>query len=258
MKKLILAFILTSGLTAIAQSPLSTANCDITLAIESSAGNNALSVSYNPIQKVYYTAFAGNGSYPLEMHDLSGKSLSSQESGYDLRGLWYNPKAKALQGISYNNENSFEMKINTDGTLKGSVSSDFSYGMQSQTVGTYAANKKSVMFVEGNLVSFFKIGKTSAKTVTLSPLDYSVSLNTNGPMYTGVKNYEIALFEADTKTVHLFSVKSGKETGKVMLESGTCGEIADAPDNFRVAYANDKVFIYDTDSRTWSGFSIFD
>lgn len=258
MNKILLALGVTMALSAHAQSPLTSANCDVTLSVKGTGGTNGVSVSYNPVNKVYYTAFAGNQSYPLEIHDASGKSISTQESGYDLRGLWYNPKTKSLQGISYNNQGSFEMKINADGTLKGSVKSDFSYGMGMQTVGTYVAAKKSVMFVEGNTVSFFKIGTLKVKTVILSPSNPNVELNTNGPMYTGVKNYEIALFDADSESVYLFSAKTGKQTGKVRLNTGTCGEIYNVPGNFRVSYANDRVFLFDTETRNWKGFSIFD
>lgn len=258
MNKILLALSVTMALSAHAQSPLSSANCDVTLTVQGTGGTNGVSVSYNPVNKVYYTAFAGNQSYPLEIHDMSGKSISTQECGYDLRGLWYNPKAKMLQGISYNNQGSFDMKISADGTLKGSVSSTFSYGMGAQSVGSYAAKMKSVMFVEGNTVSFFKVGTTKVKTVTLSPSNPNVELNTNGPMYTGVKNHEIALFDGDSKSVYLFSAKTGKQTGKVLLNTSACGDIYNVPGNFRVSYANDRVFLFDTDSRSWKGFSIFD
>lgn len=258
MNKILLALSVTMVMSAQAQSPLTTANCDVTLTISGSGGTNGVSVSYNPVNKVYYTAFAGNASYPLEIHDVNGNSMSTQECGYDLRGLWYNPKTKMLQGISYDNQGTFDMKINADGTLKGSVKSSFSYGMGEQTVGTYAAKKKAVMFVEGKTVSFFKVGKSSAKTITLSPSSPNLDLNTNGPMYTGVKNYEIALFDDGSKSVYLFSAKTGKQTGKVLLNTGTCGDIYNLPRNFRVAYANDRVFLFDTDSRSWKGFSIFD
>ncbi|MES2555558.1 MAG: hypothetical protein V4604_05365 [Bacteroidota bacterium] len=258
MNKLLLMLGLATTMFATAQSPLMNANCDVTLTVQGEDGTNGVSVTYNPSTALYYTVFAGNALYPIEVHSSNGTSIASESVGFDVRGMWYNPSTKALEGISYDNQGGFEIKLNADGTIKGSVATSFSYGMDGQTVATLAVKKKSIMFVEGNTVSFFKPGKNKAKTITLSPTDMNTTLNTNGPMYTGVKNYEIALFEAETMTVHLFSASSGKETGKVVLKSGSCEEIEDAPSYFRVSYCNDRVFLFDTDARTWTGYKLFD
>jgi hypothetical protein len=258
MNKILLLLGLVTTMFTSAQTPLMNANCDITLTIQGGDGTNGVSVTYNPSTQLYYTVFAGNSLYPIETHSSSGTSIASEEVGFDVRGMWYNPSTKTIQGISYDNQGGFELKLNTDGTIKGSVATSFSYGMEGQTVATYAEKKKSIMFVEGNTAYFFKPGKTKSKTVILSPTDMNTTLNTNGPMYTGVKNYEIALFEAETMTVHLFSASSGKETGKVVLKSGTCETIEEAPDFFRVSYCNERVFLFDTDSRTWTGYKLFD
>jgi hypothetical protein len=258
MNKLLLVLCLVTAMFATAQSPLMNSNCDITLTVQSEDGTNGVSVAYNPSTQLYYTVFAGNSSYPIEVHSSSGTSIASEEVGFDVRGMWYNPSTKSLQGISYDNQGGFEIKLNTDGTIKGSVATSFSYGMEGQTVATYAAKKKLIMFVEGYTAYFFKPGKSKSKTLTLLPTDMNTTLNTNGPMYTGVKNYEIALFEAETMTVHLFSASSGKETGKVVLKSGSCDPVEDAPTYFKVSYANDRVFLFDTESRTWTGYKLFD
>lgn len=258
MNKLLLVLCLVTTMFTTAQSPLMNSNCDITLTVQGEDGTNGVSVAYNPSTQLYYTVFAGNSAYPIEVHSSSGTSIASQEVGFDVRGMWYNPSTKSLQGISYDNQGGFEIKLNTDGTIKGSVATSFSYGMEGQTVATYAAKKKAIMFVEGNTVYFFKPGKSKSKTLTLSPTDMNTTLNTNGPMYTGVKNYEIALFEAETMTVHLFSASSGKETGKVVLKAGSCDPVDDVPTYFKVSYANDRVFLFDTESRTWTGYKLFD
>jgi hypothetical protein len=257
MNKILLMLGLATTMFATAQSPLTNSNCDITLTIQGEDGTNGVAVAYNPSTQLYYTVFAGNAVYPIEVHSSTGTSLSSEEIGFDVRGMWYNPGTKSLEGISYDNQGGFEIKLNADGTIKGSSASSFAYGMDGQTVATYAAKKKSIMFVEGNTVSFFKPGKNKSKTLTLTPTDMNASLNTNGPMYTGVKNYEIALFEAETMTVHLFSASNGKETGKVVLKSGKCSELGEVPSYFRVSYCNDRVFLFDTEARTWTGYKLF-
>jgi len=259
MNKCIL-LIAAAGTTlfAQAQKPLSTSNCSVTLTVQGESGTNGVAVAYNPSSQTYYSVFAGNTSYPIETHTASGTSTSTQEIGHDVRGMWYNPSKKCLEGITYDNQGSFEVKLNPDGSIAGTTASNFSYGMGSQTVATYAEKKKSIMFVEGNTVYFFKPGKLSAKKVFLSP-GTDLSLNTNGPIYTGVKNYEIGLVDAETMTVILFSEKTGHETARVKLNVSNCnGEsLSEYPYSFRVSYCNGRVFIFDVDLRTWTGYKLF-
>lgn len=257
MKKGVLFIGLIIGMNAFGQTPVSLANCDLTLAIEESGGTNGVAVAFNPASNLYYTAFAGNSVYPLEIFDASGKFISSQEIGYDARGLWYNPATKSLEGIMYDNMGSFSLKLNIDGGISGATEKSFSYGMEGQTVGGFSDKKKMILFVEGLTAYMFKPGKTKSKTVVLTPTNPNAELNTNGPIFTGVKNYEIGLFEAETMTVHLFSSSSGKETASVKLASGSCDEVENLPTFFRVSYCNERVFLFDTESRQWTGYKIF-
>lgn len=256
MKKHLIIFTLLTSSLALAQQPLSTTNCDITLTVQAESGTNGVAVAYNPKNNLYYTVFAGNTLYPLETHSSGGTSTATQEVGYDVRGMWYNPSKKCLEGITYNNQGSFEVRLNSDGSVSGTVAKSFSYGMGAQTVGTYAEKKKSVMFVEGTTVYFFKPETTKSTTLELKPSS-NVILNTNGPMYTGVRNYEIGLLEPATMTVHLFSAGNGKETGKVKLNGSSCNSMTEGPSSFRVSYCNGHVFLFDTKERTWTGYKLF-
>jgi hypothetical protein len=252
------AFILFSVIsltTAWAQTPLSNSDCDVTLTIQADNGTNGVAVTYNPSNQLYYTVFAGNAEYPLETHDVNGNSIATQAMGFDVRGLWYNPATKQLEGITYNNEGSYVVTLDDRGMIAGTKMVDFSYGMESQTVATYAGKKKGLMFIEDKTVYFFKPGKLSAKKVELKT--YMNYLNTNGPIWTGVKNYEIGLFDPETAMIRLFSASSGKETGAVALNVAECNELDDMPYSFRVSYCNDRVFLFDTYSRTWTGYKLF-
>lgn len=256
MKKSIflLTWMVWSGLSA--QTPLTTSNCDVTLLIKGEDGSNGVAVTYNPDKQLYYTVFAGNALFPVETHNSSGISLNTQQVGYDVRGMWYNPSKKCLEGINYDNSGGFEMVLDQNGNITGTKATAFSYGMGSQSVATYAAKKKSVMFVEGNTVFFFKPGTTKSKKLTLT-IPEDMVLNTYGPMYTGIKNYEIGLLEPSTMTVHLFSASSGKETAKVKLNTESCAQPTEAPESFKVSYCNNRVFVFDTNSRTWTGYNLF-
>lgn len=252
------AFILFSviSLTAAwAQKPLTTSNCDVTLTIQADNGTNGVAVAYNPSKQLYYTVFAGNAEYPLETHDINGNSIATQEIGFDVRGMWFNPSTRQLEGINYNNEGSFVITLDDKGMINGTRMVDFSYGMESQTVATYTDKKRGLMFIEDKTVYFFKPGKLSSKKVELQTSESY--LNTKGPIWTGVKNYEIGLFDAESGLIRLFSASSGKETATVSLNTDACNELEDFPYSFRVSYCNDRVFIFDTYSRTWTGYKLF-
>lgn len=256
MKNYLIFIALSTFIGIHAQQPLTNTNCDITLTIQGEDGTNGVAVAYNADKQLYYSVFAGNSLFPLETHSIAGTSVATQEAGFDVRGMWYNPGKKCLEGICYDNGGGYEITLDANGQITGSRATAFSYGMGSQTVAVYAEKKKSVMFVEESTVYFFKLGKMKSKTVSLE-IPSGVTLNTNGPIYTGVKNYEIGLLEAETMTVHLFSASTGKETGTVKLNAGNCTEVTEVPDYFRVSYCNDRVFLFDTYTRTWTGYKLF-
>ncbi len=238
-----------------AQSLKTTAICDQTLAIQSESGTNGLGVTYDAQNKIYYTAFAGNMSYPLEAFTESGTLKYSTELGVDARGFWYNPTTKKLEGFSYDNGGSYQTTV-TGGVASTTLDVGKTYGEDAQAVGVYCDKLKSVMFVSNGEAIFYKKPGGKAKIVKLS-MPSAESLNANGPMYTGVKGKEIGLLNFETMEVELFSASSGKKTGTVALETEACVSEIDVPYSFRVSYANGKVWIFDTDSRQWLGFSIW-
>lgn len=231
------------------------ATCDLTLAIESTSGTNGLGVVFNAKDKVYYTAFAGNMSYPLEVFSESGTLKYSTELGVDARGLWYNASSKKLEGFTYDNGGWFQVTL-TGNTASTAVDSEKTYGEESQAVGVYCDKLKSVMFVSDGEARFYKKpgGKAKVLTMTMANAD---ALNLRGPMYTGVKGKEIGLLNYETMEVELYSASTGKKTGSVVLDTEACVSEIDVPYSFRVSYANGKVWVFDTDSRQWLGFSIW-
>lgn len=222
-----------------------------------SAAVNGVAVTYNPEKKYYYTTFAGSAGFPLQVHDSLGMSIESRAIGYDVRGMWFDNDM--LQGICYANTGGFQVLLNGEGKVKDLKPTTFSYNRREQSVGVFVKKKKQVMFVEDNTAFFYKRGhKRCRKMVTLVPVyGKSKYLNTNAPIYTGVRKYEIGLLDPFDMTVHLFNVKTGEETAQVILKPGDDVPATEFPQNFRVAYCNNRVFIYDTTDNTWSGFPMF-
>lgn len=251
---LFLSFMLS--FSGIAQVPFSQAVCDVMLQISSNDGTNGLAVTYNPDKKLYYSVFAGNGAYPLEVHNVNGESILQTEIGYDARGMWYNSKTKALEGITYNNQGGFVFTLNKDGMPEGSKATDFSYGMDAQTVAVYAEKMKMVLFTEQGVVSFFKLGKMGVKKKVTLAIPNGVALNENAPMYTGIKGFELAYLDQNSMMVHYFDVKKGSYSGSTMLSMGKCTEVTEWPWGFRVSFCNNRVFVYDAQNRIWTGYKV--
>jgi len=255
MKQLLfIATLLFAGISN-AQNLKTKAVCDQTLAIQSESGTNGLGVVFDSKERIYYTAFAGNMSYPLEAFTESGTLKYSAELGVDARGFWYNPTTKKLEGFSYDNGGMFQVTL-VGGAASTTLDADKTYGEDSQAVGVYCDKLKSVMFVSDGEARFYKKPGGKAKVVTLTMANAD-ALNMRGPIYTGVKGKEIGLLNYETMEVEFYSASSGKKAGSVLLDTEACVSEIDVPYSFRVAYANGKVWVFDTDSRQWLGFSIW-
>ena len=66
-----------------------------------SGGTNASGVAYNPDFDIYYACIAGNPGFPYETFDASGTSLYQTLTGFDFRGLWWNPNLNEVEGNGY-------------------------------------------------------------------------------------------------------------------------------------------------------------
>ncbi len=256
MKKM-LSFILCVTLyagIAFAQAPKQNASHDIVLTINSYDGNNGLAVAYNAKLNLYYSIFAGNQDYPIEVHDGSGRSVFSTSIGADVRGMWFNDKKNQLEGILYDNKGSFVMKLDGSGYPKPVETSGASYGMESQCVAAFF--KGNVYFVNDYGYLFkFKQGQKKSKEVKITDAYTEwFSLNTYGVFHTGKKGYEIGLFNFINNTVVLFNEKTGNVGAIVNLDLPSDME---SPDSFKVSYCNNRVFLYDGYERKWYGFKIF-
>ena len=256
MKKQLFFSILTLLGTAVLnaqKTPVSSASYDVSLAIYSESGNNGVAVAWNSEKSLYYTSYAGNASYPIEVFDVYGSSKSSGELGADIRGMWYNPSAKRLEGIQYNNQGGLFISLAFDGTPLNNNLTDFSYGMDGQAVATYDAVKKQVIFVQENQVYMFKANSRKAKKIQLRPAAPEIQL-VQSPLWTGVKGYELGLLKAGQKVVYLFNIKTGAQSARIRLDDYTDIEPIYA---FNVSYCNNRVWLYDKGTRTWYGYLLF-
>ena len=123
----------------------------LVLKMTSDRGANAAGVVWHPIQKKYYAALAGNEEHQMGVYDVKGKMLSkeTQQTLFDVRGLWYNPVLKTLQGNGYSGKGWVEYKLDLSG-MPVSVKSLFS-GMNQpdlQSAGAFDPINNAVYFFD--------------------------------------------------------------------------------------------------------------
>lgn len=240
------------------QTLLSSANSSMKLVIHSKGGYNGLAVTYNPKTQLYYTVFAGNQMFPLEVFNSGGDFVAGYEAGFDLRGMWYNKKKNTLDGIQFQNEAACSIELTASGEVGQKQGSDFSYEENPNSVGVYHEKYKKVLFVTNEgVVNLYTPGKNAVKTIDLQVNGSLKDYNLRAPVCTSVKGRELALFNIRTLKLDFFDLKTGAMNGSVKLNLVGCNSGFALPDNFRLAYANNLVWVYDTDSRTWYGFNVW-
>lgn len=227
----------------------------LTLKIEQSSGTNGAAVAYNPVSELYYCVMAGNASYPLEVFDKNGNGVYQTNAGVDMRGIWWNPKTKTLEGNGYGESGivSFAMDENDYPSL--GIQTVFPGGdhqADAQSVGTFDSKKNLIMYYnQGVLYSYKRSnGQLAKKTILNNPSENNTNAYT--VVYTGVKKMEVGLLDYTNNKVLLFNSKTGHQTATIHLPNSATTNHA-----FRFSYANKYVLLYDTDSRSWTGYKIF-
>lgn len=250
--------ILFVGMTLLSVSAFSQVidnpKASLTLKIKSESGTNGSQVVYNPIKKIYYSIIAGNSSYPLEVFDVDGNNIYQTNTGSDMRGIWWNPKTKTLEGNTYDDSGIISFALDDKGfpSLGNKVIFEGgSHQPNSHSVGTYDVKKKSIFYYEEGQAVYYKrsTGKESMKVTLNVPNKKSIS--DNSVIYTGKKKMEIGILDYDADKVYLYSRKTGQMTKTINLPQGVS-----QASSFRFSYANGYVFIYNTRDRAWSGYKV--
>ncbi len=262
MKKIAISIRIISFLTLLSfcflsfSQPKETAVNDISYNIIQTGGSNGSAVAWNPAKQLYITVIAGNSSFPMEGFNSSGNNVFQAETGFDFRGLWYNPSSKKFEGNGAGEEgwisfdlNSYNKPNPVNIEIKGQNQPDF------QSVGTYDYDKKFVVFYDnekGELKCYSR--KKPTKTSTIK-LDFgsitSENINSTTVCYTGKKNYEFVLLDYYNIKL-LFFNRKGTLTATTNLPK-------DAPMNYSFAFsfANERAFLYDKEFRVWRSYKVF-
>ena len=233
-------------------------------------GTRGACVTWNPLQKKYYAAFAGNGAYPFAVFNADGDRISSDTLAcqVDVRGLWFNPISKQVEGNGYNTIGWFRYQLDPKGDVKSfTILNDSLNQPDPQSVGAFDVKLKKIIFFFNNSVYFYSLngklntdmnlpinlGITKAENIKLEDnIDYNEVVgkyNVNAIVYTGLPGAEYGVLNAGDKAVELYDAKTGYLTKKLMLPVNASVEYS-----FNFAYANGMVWLFDMEHRAWIGY----
>jgi hypothetical protein len=231
-------------------------------------GTRGASIVWNPVQKKYYAAMAGNAAYPMGVYDAKGKLLSDIDAVtlMDVRGLWYNTKTKRIESNGYNEFGFFYYNLNKSGLISGyDMIKEGMNQPSDQSVGAYNAQKNEVLFIKGSkLVSYSaadatandteyiihfnrtkKQGKSETEDLETLPVDY----NTSTVIYTGIAGAEIGFLNVTLKQIELYNMKDGFMTQAIKLpKDAACYA------SFCFAYTNGMYWLFNQETRNWIGY----
>lgn len=245
------------SLQANSQQLITNPVASLKLVIEQEGGTNGTAVVFNPEKQLYYTVFAGNSEYPLETFTREGKNIYQSNAGNDMRGMWWNAKAHALEGNCYADGGIVAIGLTGEGyagEFNTQIFGGNSHQPDDQSVGVFDPVKKEILYYGAGLVSGYS-RKTGKPTKTFVILDIPVDnedINWSTMISTGVKKMELGVMDYNTGKVYLFDKATGDHTATVQLPSN-----AVIYDKFNFSYANGYIFLFDQDERAWTGYRIF-
>jgi hypothetical protein len=234
------------------------------VAMPGDGGSNGGSVAYNPIAKKYYIPMLGNATYPMAIFDNKGKELTNGVAGNDLRGLWYNPKTKQLEGNCYDSNGWVKYKLDAKGNIsKGEddfFKSDYIFENDmrqpdNQAVGFYSSQDNMIYFLtQSGGVSVYDMQGNDKKSIALKKSkndDVIIFMDDDNPynstlIYTGMPKAEIGLLNIDDKKIEFYN----KATGIFSTEWQLPTDAVVYP-NFNFTYANGMVWLFNKDERKW-------
>lgn len=248
---MIVACIAVTAMYSLKAQPHANPESEMILSIVDEGGNNGCAVVFNPEKNLYYTVFAGNSSFPLSVFSANGEPLYSTDAGFDARGLWYNNKTGNLEGNGYGSHGIFAITLDSKG-YPSLTSQIYERDNQpdEQSINCFNEKKKELLgYFKGNISTYKLSSGKPGKTIKVDVAEDDI--NSTAMIYTGKKGYDYGLLDYMNNKV-LFFNKKGVLTATTRLPLDQYCE-----SSFNFSFANNRIWIFDTEYREWTGYLIF-
>jgi len=257
LKSLTFWIVILISIPLAAQNVIDYPTASLVLQLPPGGGKNGTAVAYNPEKEIYYTAFAGNPEFPIHTFSKEGNLLAESRVGNDIRGLWWNPKSESLEGNGYGDIGWVRIGLDANGIPNQGNRTLVEGPIQplEQAVGALDTRGKEVLFLqeEAQVKGYrLKDGKPTKTEISLQLPQEANRYNKTTLVYTGKKNRELGVLDADLELVYLFRLKDGILSESITLPRGSVKEY-----QFNFSFANDHIFLFDPRERRWTGYRIF-
>lgn len=236
-------------------TPVANAVPGVTLTYVQGGGTNASGVAFNPNFSVYYAAIAGNSGFPLETFSAAGAPLFQTNTGFDMRGLWWNVNTNQLESNGYNTLGIWSYNINASGFALNTGTQIFT-GMNqptAQSVGDYnCADNEIIYYNAGAIMRRNRNTNALIGSLPITGLPVALAnLNDNSVCYTDCLGHEIAILDYVLKRLYFINKTTGAYNGMSQLPATAVTNVS-----FRTSWANGLFWIYNTGNRTWSSYQV--
>lgn len=218
-------------------------------------------VAWHPLQKKYYAGMAGGKNELMRIFNEKGEPIDSCPTLINLRGLWYNPVKKVLEGNAIEHKGWFTYSLGKQG-LPEKASPVFEYNAvgHEQSVGAFLRIDTSsiVAFLYDISVQFFNATDgTFISALTLPELygDAGYEKNEEGLTHTGMVVLATGMPEAELALVNVYKRRIDFiKFGKGYSHSLTIPQDQPVYGAFNTAFSNGILWMYDQQKKVWNGY----
>jgi gliding motility-associated-like protein len=236
-------------------TPIANAIPSITLTYVQGGGTNASGVAYNPNFNIYYAGIAGNSGFPLETFDNVGNPLYQTNTGFDMRGLWWNFNLNQLESNGYNTFGVWSYDMNASGYALNTGTQVFTGNNQpnAQSCGDYdCVNDEIIYYNSGVIMRRDRATNALIANLAITGLPVGTgSINSYTIVYTDCLGHEYGILDYVNKRIYFIDKATGAYTAMSQLPVGTVTN-----SGFRLSWANEMVWLYNVADRTWYSFQV--
>jgi len=214
-------------------------------------------VVFNPDQNLYYSMNTGSASYPIETYDINGTALSGPGSGFDYRGLWWNPVTSQLEGNGFGSGDIVYQNLNaTTGYAEAGTNFLFTSAQPDvHSSGALDVDRYEIVYYFNNQITRYdRTNNSLVGTLNVTGLPASVgTLNANQIITTGCAGLDYALYDITNKTL-LFLDATGAYVSSSQLPASAPTNSSSGRD--QVSFANNLLWLYDATASQWIAYDV--
>jgi hypothetical protein len=254
-----LSVLLVTGLRA---QFLTTGIQTTTLSLTGVNGSTPMNIAWHPGFEQYYGGRGGSTSYGGIVWNASGGVVQNLSPiNTDIRSFFYNPNTGRLENITYaayTNASGYRAVVLTGAGLFTGTYTDVGVTLSGlpmdQVAPAYdAARNLLYAYNSGNTVSV--VSPVTGLLVNTITLDFASAGSPTLPYYViGYDPYNDALISY-TATGGIRAVAFSASTG-AFLASVTLPGLTQSPDQWRMGYANNQLFVFDNTLDSYIGYTI--